>query len=122
MKSEARPSIPRSSIPITIAAGPELDRAIEDLQQFFRATDDDNMIRCTLGITRAIVHDLVNEAGDSNLQKHFRNESEFHSYVTDGSNGEQLVNLLRRMVKGEVPWEDLFKNGTLLSSLWCQVH
>jgi hypothetical protein len=57
-------------------------------------------------------------AGDSKLKKRVRNESEFRSYAARGSEKEQeLTNLLKRMARKEVPWEDLFENGISLMSL-----
>jgi hypothetical protein len=132
-QAKPEPSMPRSSISPTsggtITTRPELDeaieylRAIEDLKHYFKAADDDNRISSYLDMARVIVYVVVKKAGVPQLQKRLRNKSEFDSLVTHGSDEERkLVNLLKSMARGEVDWKELFVNGTLLSSLRCQVH
>ena len=76
------------------------------------------MTMSRLGTAWVNADDVISGAGDSDLKKRFRNMSEFRSYVTPGSNEERkLINLLRNIAEGQVPWEDLFLNGNLLSSL-----
>ena len=79
--------------------------------------DSDAIIKAILDFAWLKVNNAIQVAGDSKLKRRVRNQSEFNSYVAHGSNEEQLVNLLKRMAKKEVPWEELFENGTLLTSL-----
>jgi hypothetical protein len=56
---------------------------------------------------------VLKQAGDSNLKRHLKNKSEFRAHVEPGSVHEQeLINLVRSMAKGQVPWRDLLENGT----------
>jgi len=101
----------------TVAEGSGLDKARKTLEANFKAEDDDNIIKGRLSIARAVVRHTI-KAVDPTRKKCFRTESDFESHVKAGSNEERnLVNLLRRMAKGQVPWKDLFLYGTLLSSL-----
>jgi hypothetical protein len=89
-----------------------------NLERLFTTEDDDDNIKVNLDVALTIVRKYIRLAGDSNLKKRVRNESEFRSYVVPGSDEEQeLTNLLKRMARKEVPWKDLFENSTLLMSL-----
>jgi hypothetical protein len=106
----------------TVTEGSGLDKAIqiasETLELNFKAENDDDVIKRRLGVAWIVVRDTIRDAGDPTWLQHFRTESEFASYVKRGSDGEQkLVNLLRRIAERQVPWKDLFINGTFLSSL-----
>jgi len=118
--STSHPSTLPPSASGIIAEGSELDKAIQDarktLEETFKAEYDDNMIKKRIGFARIVVRKTI-KAGDPTRKKRLRTESDFESHVKAGSNEERnLVNLLRRMAEGQVPWEDLFLNGTLLSS------
>lgn len=108
----------------TVAAGPELKKAIQDacspLRQMFLPKDDDEKIKKNLKHAWLTVHNAISNVGDPNLKECFRDLPEFNEYVKSKSSREhELVKLLRNMAKQdpEVPWEYLFINGTLLSSL-----
>ncbi len=89
-----------------------------NLERIFTTEDDDESIKASLHVAWTIVINDIELAGDSNLKKRVRNRSEFYSYVASGSDEEQeLTNLLKRMVRNEVPWEELLEHGTLLTSL-----
>jgi hypothetical protein len=118
-------STPRSSISPsndgTTAAG-LLVETCELLKGIFDAARSDDWIKQYLNLIRGGVVGYVEQAGVSKLQERLRNETEFRSYVKPGSEGErELVNLLKRMAKSEVPWAELFQveNGTLLLSSLC---
>jgi hypothetical protein len=105
----------------TVAEGSELDKVIQDaretLEDTFKVEYDDNKFKGRLKMVKSLVRDTI-MAGDPTRKERLRTESDFDSHVKAGSNEERnLVNLLRRMVEGQVPWKDLFLNGTLLSSL-----
>jgi len=118
------PSAPRPSTPpsaSSVAAKSKLEKSIQQacktLRRTFHPEDDDGEIQENMDVAMVKVYGALSQAGDSNLNDRFRNESEFRAYVRPGSNGErELVNLLRSMAKQEVPWRDLFDNGTSLSS------
>jgi len=110
----------------TIAAGSNMEEAIQDacysLRRMFAPEDDDGQIKKSLNHAWNIVHDALSKGG-SKLKGRLRDKSEFIAYVTPGSDKErELIELLGSMAKKEVPWGDLFKDGTLLSSLWRQAH
>jgi hypothetical protein len=95
-----------------------IQHACKRIRRNFSTEDDDDDIKQNLDIAWAVVGSAIQLAGDSNLKKRVKNQFEFYSYVAPGSNEErELTNLLKSMAKEEVPWEDLFNNGTLLSSL-----
>jgi hypothetical protein len=105
-------------------AGLELNKAIQDayspLGRNFSDKDNDDKIKKNLYFAWSIVNNVISEAGDPNLKERLRDLTEFKEYVKPGSKREQeLVTLLRSMAKKdpEVPWEDLFENGTLPLSL-----
>ncbi len=111
-----------SSASGTVPKGSKLDKAIQDacevIEPNFKAEYDDEVIIRRLSTVWINVHDVVQASGDLDLNDRFRNMSEFKSYVTPGSDEERkLINLLRRMTEKQVPWENLFLNGTSLSSL-----
>jgi hypothetical protein len=95
----------------TVAAGSKLEKAIqnacETLGDVFKAEYDDDRIKDKLSHAWFSGQDVITRGEDSNLKKRLRTESKFNDYVAPGSNGEQeLVNLLRRMVRQEVPWRN----------------
>ena len=91
--------------------------ACQVLRTIFSTEDGDDIINKKLNVAWVTVSDTIEKAGDSKLKKSVRNRPEFSSYVAPGSNEEQqLINLLKRMAKKEVPWEELFENGKLLMS------
>ena len=100
----------------------ELNEAIqtecEILKLLFKAENDDKVIKARLHYAQSTVYNIIKETGDSKMEARLRTASDFLYYVKPGSDEERtLINLLRRMVEGQVPWEELFRNGTLLSSL-----
>jgi len=122
--SSGGPSAPRPSTSASgnVAAGSELEEAIQEACEFFedvfKAEHDDNRIRRNLNGAWGTVRVALSRAGDSNLKGRLRDESEFRAYVKPGSDRvQELIKLVRSMAKGQVPWRDLFENGTLLSSL-----
>ena len=91
-------------------------RAYTILEAIYNAEHDDNRFKGTLAYARFIVHNVISEAGDPNLKERLRSKPEFEAYIMPGSHGErELIKLLRSTAKHEVPWKDLFENGTLLS-------
>jgi hypothetical protein len=123
MQSKPDPSTPRppSGASGAVVPGSKLDQAIQnagaELEDAFRAELDDNRIRNRLDFAWIKVRNAIDKAGDSKLMKRLKDESEFFSYVSPGSDNErELINLLRSMAAQEVPWRDLFKSGTSLSS------
>jgi hypothetical protein len=129
--SYGNPSTPYQSTPpstsVTVAAESKLENAIQRHCKVLRAIvspedppeDDDHIIiQYELGWSWFSVHNAISQAGDLSQKERLRNQSEFKAYVTPGSNGERkLIKLLRSMAKQEVPWTNLFKNGTFLLSL-----
>jgi hypothetical protein len=110
-----RPSTPNASG--TVTAGSRLERDIQIIRAIFLPQHDDDEIRKRLGNAWFIVHGALLEVGDSIVNERLKNESEFNADVGRGSKGERkLIALLRSMAKEEVPWRELFENGTLLSS------
>ena len=114
------PSVHATKCRGTVAGGSALDKAIQialsNLEDTFKVEYDDNKFKRRLKIVRSLVRDTI-MAGYPTREGRLRTESDFESHVKAGSNEERnLVNLLRRMAEGQVPWEDLFLNGTLLSS------
>ncbi len=123
--SSGDPSTPHpSTLPTasgTVTKGSELDKAIqtacESLKLIFKAEDSDDATQENLSMARTVVRKTI-KAVDPTRKKRLRTESDFESHVKAGSNEERnLVNLLGRMAKGQVPWKDLFLYGTLFSSL-----
>jgi hypothetical protein len=121
--SSGGPSAPRpSTLPSAssnVTAGSELEKAIQSacasVKGVIRAEYDDDRLRQELDILWFIVRRAISQPRDSNLKGRLRDESEFRDYVMPGSDREQeLLDLLRSMAKGQVPWSDLFENGTLL--------
>lgn len=116
----ARPSRPPSPSG-SVAATLELDAAIQDASRSFKQNFlpdyDDGDIQENLSIARAIVRKAISRAGTEELKKRLRQEPEFDAYVEVENQGRELVKLLGRMAKQQVPWKLLFENGTLLSSL-----
>jgi hypothetical protein len=108
------PTPPSASGTVMAKLSPE---SIQIFSEIFSPDRNDAIIKTGLGFAWMKVHDAIQAVGDSKLKTRVRNQSEFKSYVAHGSNEEQLVNLLKRMAKKEVPWEELFENGTLLTSL-----
>ena len=111
-----------SSASGTVATGSELEKTIQIvcrwLEGRFKAEHGDDSIKKGLDFAWFAVRQVILKAGDSNQKECLKNESEFNAYVTSGSDGErELIKLLRRMAKQEVPWRDLFDNGTLILSL-----
>ncbi|SRR6266852_757959 len=90
-------------------------KACKALEQLFKSTHDDEWIMDNLSLVWCKARETLLNSRDSNLKKRLRTDSEFNSYVKPGSNRErELIILVRRMAKGEVPWQDLFTNGMLL--------
>jgi hypothetical protein len=88
------------------------------LGRIFLPEDNEDEIKKILGSAWYVVHNALSHAGDLNRRERLRNEDEFNAYVRPGSNGERkLLQLMGSMAKQQVPWRDLFENGTLLSSL-----
>jgi hypothetical protein len=101
----------------TVAAGPELENAIqlacESFEDIFKAVHDDNRIRMYLDILWLKVCGALEQAGDSDLKGRLKSKSEFCAHVEPESDQEQeLINLVRSMANGQVPWRNLFENGT----------
>jgi hypothetical protein len=90
---------------------------LDFLSKIFSPDDDDGYIQENLTVARAIVKMAISGAGMEELKKRFRQEPEFDAYVKVENQGRELVKLLGRMAKQQVPWKLLFENGTLLSSL-----
>ena len=90
----------------------------ESLRRNFHPNDDDDEIKQNLNIARQIVDNFLSQAYDSKpkLKGRIRNQADFKAYVESDEKKQELVNLLRSMAKKEVPWRNLFENGTLLSS------
>jgi hypothetical protein len=116
----ARPSRPPSPSG-SVAATLQLDAAIQDasrsFKQIFSPDIDDGDIQKKLTLAWAIVKTAISEAGTEELKKRLRQEAEFDAYVEVENQGRELVKLLGRMAKQQVPWKLLFENGTLVSSL-----
>jgi hypothetical protein len=90
-------------------------KACEFLKHVFESRHDDEWIMDSLSVIWGKVHDALSNSRDSNLKQRLRDLSEFKSHVKPGSNRQrELINLVRRMAKGEVPWQDLLTNGTFL--------
>jgi hypothetical protein len=113
------------SAPCPSTAPSKSEKAIQHACDIFRVLflpeDDDDKIQQRLSISWFNVHSAISQAGDLNQKERLRNESEFNAYVTArGSNGErkrELIKLLRSMAKQEVPWRNLFQNGTFFIPL-----
>ena len=89
------------------------------LARLFLPGSNEDEIKGNLKYTWIAVHGALFHAGDSNQKARLRNMSEFDAYVRPGSNGERdLLQLVGSMAKQQVPWRNLFYNGTLLLSLW----
>ncbi len=102
----------------TVVAGKILDETIIEEAcemlglSFSPKRDNDNHIREHLGVARAFVHGALSRAGDSKLKGRLRNEYNFNAYLKSDGKEQELVDLLRSMAKQEVPWRNLFENGT----------
>jgi len=105
----------------TVAAGPKLEKAIKSLKANFKAEHDDDTIKGNLGVAWLNVYDVytdISTAGGTNQKERLKESSDFKKYVKSGSEGERkLITLLRSMAEQQVPWSELFENGTSLSSL-----
>ena len=116
--SSGGPSAPHpSTLPSasgTVAAGPKLGNDIQEAcEDIFKVEYDDNRIRNNLDYAWFQVCEVLEQAGDSNLKGRLKNKSEFRAHVKPGSDQEQeLIDLVRSMAKGQVPWRDLLENGT----------
>ena len=95
-----------------------IEEACETLGKMFLHDEDDNKFKRNLSLARHIVDDFLSQAWDSKpkLKGRIRNASDFKAYVESDEKKQELVNLLRSMAKKEVPWRNLFENGTLLLS------
>jgi hypothetical protein len=95
-----------------------IQESYESFEANFKAEHDDNRIKRSLSYAWATVYNVILEAGDPILTERLRDLSQFRKKVKSGSKEErELIDLLRSMVKRDVPWSDLFENGALLSSL-----
>ena len=115
----ARPSTPPSASG-TVAADSNLEKSIQEacepFGRIFLREDEDNWVKKSLAWFA--VGGAISRAEGSNQKERLRNKSEFMDYVMPGSHGErELIKLLKSTMKQEVPWRDLFENGTLLSPL-----
>jgi hypothetical protein len=98
----------------------KLEEAIQPVKLHIKAEHDDNSIKANLDIVWLFVNRAISQAGDSNQKRRLKSQSEFEAYVKSEGDVErelELIKLLRSMAKQEVPWRDLFDNGTLFSSL-----
>ena len=116
--SSGEPSTPHPST-LPVVEGSELHKAIQSacnvLKLNFKAEYDDDKIKQNFDIALTKVRYIIKKARNSKLKARLRDDTDF---VKPGSNEERnLLGLLRRMAEGQVPWEKLFLNGTLLSSL-----
>jgi len=117
------------SVPCPPTAPSKSEKAIQHacdiLRVLFLPEDDDDKIQQRLSIAWFDVHSAILQDEDSKRER-LRNESEFYAYLTapenNGERKREFFNLLRSMAKEEVLWTELFKNGTLLSSLRRQAH
>jgi hypothetical protein len=116
------PSTPPNASGTVAADHSNLEKSIQNackfLKRIFPLEYDDDWIKDNLSLTWVIVREAISGAGGSNMKERLKKMSEFRAYVMPGSHGErELIKLMRSMVKLEVPWTDLFENGTLLSFL-----
>jgi hypothetical protein len=111
--------LPSPPPPSTVTAKTISEEAIEQAREILpKILSDDSAdeIRRRLRLIWSIVHDILHRTGNITKDR-LRDEHEFNAYVKPGSHVEQeLVELLRSMVNNQVPWSDLFENGTFLSS------
>jgi hypothetical protein len=113
--SQHAPPSPSASSP----AQSKLQQATQEVCEYYFRTvftsgHDDKWIMANLGGIWYNVHETLSNSGDSDLEQRLRDKSEFKSHIKQSNRQHELINLVRRMAKGEVPWQDLFTNGTFL--------
>ncbi len=114
--SAPRPSTPPSTVATDTILEKAIQRACDSLGRIFPSEDDDDLIQENLSVAWTLVHMALSQAGDLNLKERLRDKPDFDAYVNSNREKEELIKLLRSMANQKVPWKDLFKHGTLLSS------
>ncbi len=114
--SAPRPSTPPSTVATDTILEKAIQRACDSLGRIFCSEDDDDLIQENLSVAWTLVHMALSQAGDLNLKERLRDKPDFDAYVNSNREKEELIKLLRSMANQKVPWKDLFKHGTLLSS------
>lgn len=105
--TSARPSTPS-----------KLDKAIqatfEQLKLIFQPGCNDNRIRSNLSFAYATIYTVIQNEGGPNLKERLKGWDGFMSYVESGTK-QKLIDLLRSMADGQVPWSKLFENEAFLN-------
>jgi len=111
------PSSPPSGTVTAKISQEAMQKACEDLERNVQPNDTFKKIRERLKFVWLAVYDAHNEGGDPDIKDRLRNRDEFEAYVEPGSDVErELVELLKKMATNQVPWSNLFENGTSLSA------
>jgi hypothetical protein len=93
-----------------------IERACKLLPKILPADGADN-IREKLEMIWFAVRKTLHRTGNIQIKDRVRNEHEFEAYVKPGSEREEeLIKSVRSMQNAQVPWRDLFENGTFISS------